>query len=475
MKLILVLTVGFTALLCGCGVGPDYNSPTTSYTSSYTQHDNLLSKEQRLAIGKKLEVAWWSLFGSKSLDNIIKQALNNNFDITIAKKHVAQANESIKSKSGKFWPHVGIAALAGNQKYPLVFASPAPVLSTSFSYYEVGPYVTWDLDLFGSVKYSVKQQEAFAKYQAYQLDAAYIVLTSSVVAQAVEIASVKAEIAATKRIIAEDKKTLHMVKTKYIIGSGTKLDVLKAKAELERDRATLSPLKQRLSIAKHALAILVGKTPANWLTPNFNINNFTLPKELPLTLPSELVHKRPDILAAEANLQGASAAIGVATANMYPKIVIDGFLFKQYISAPADFVNSVNSLWGVLGGVVAPIFSGGTLCAEKRKTELGYEAALAQYQQTVLMAFGQVADSLAALSNDSETVALQRETVHLADTALKLANKSYEVGSIGLMQVQDSQRTLARAELELIRARRQQFLDTAQLFVALGGSPVDIN
>jgi NodT family efflux transporter outer membrane factor (OMF) lipoprotein len=475
MKYILTLTIGITALLCGCGVGPDYQAPKVPYTRSYTKHDNLYSKEQQLAIGKKLEGAWWSLFGSKSLDNIIKQALNNNYDIMVAKKHVAQAEESIKSKSGKFWPQIGVAALAGNIKYPIATTAPAPVLPTSFSYYDVGPYVVWDLDLFGSVSYSVKQQEALSRYQAYQLDAAYIMLTSNVVAQAVEIAAVKAEIAATKRIIAEDKKTLRMVKTKYLIGSGTKLDVLRVKAELEQDRAMLPPLKQRLSIAKHALAILVGKAPVNWLTPNFNINNFKLPKELPLSLPSELVHKRPDILAAEANLQGASAAIGVATANMYPKVMIDAFLFKQYISAPADFASSVSTIWGVLGGVVAPVFTGGALCAEKRKTELGYEAAMAQYQQTVLMAFGQVADSLAALTNDSETVALQQETVHLADTALKLSYKSYEIGSIGLMQVQDSQRTLARAELGLIRAKRQQFLDTAQLFVALGGSPVSGN
>jgi NodT family efflux transporter outer membrane factor (OMF) lipoprotein len=475
MRYISSLTIGLALLLCGCGVGPDYKPPTVAYTRSYTKNDNLLSKEQQLVIGKKLEVAWWTLFGSKSLDKTIKQALNNNFDITVAKKHVVQAEESIKSKSGKFWPQIGVAALAGNQKYPLVFAAPAPVLPTSFSYYELGPYVAWDLDLFGSVSSSVMQQEALAKYQAYQLDAAYIVLTSNVVAQAVEIASVKAEIAAAQRIISEDKKTLHMVKTKYIIGSGTKLDVLKAKAELEQDRAMLPPLKQRLSIAKHALAILVGKAPANWITPNFTIDNFKLPKKIPLSLPSKLVHQRPDILAAEANLQGASAAIGVATANMYPKIMIDGFLFKQYLSAPVDFANSMSTIWGVLGGVVAPVFSGGTMCAEKRKTELGFEAAMAQYQQVVLEAFGQVADSLAALSNDAETIVLQQETVHLADTALKLSYKSYEIGAIGLMQVQDSQRALARAELALIRAKRQQFLDTAQLFVALGGSPISRN
>ncbi len=471
MKIIPVLLIAFTVTLCGCGVGPDYNAPHVAYTKSYTKSDSLLSKEQHIAIGKKLEVAWWSLFASKSLDRVIKQALNNNYDIVVAKNKLAQAEESIKSKSGNFWPQVGITGAIANQLYGVALFGPAPVHIPAFTYYELGPTISWEIDLFGSTRYSVKQLEALAQYQAHQLDAAYILLTSSVVFQAVEIASVKAEIAASKRIIAEDKKTLNMVKAKYIIGSGTKLDVLKAKAELERNRAMLPPLKQRLSIAKHALAILVGKAPVNWLVPNFNINNFTLPKELPLSLPSELVHKRPDILAAESNLQGASAAIGIATANMYPNITINAQLLQESLT-PGALFNSVSTAWGVAAGLTAPIFSGGTLCAEKRKTELAFEAALAQYQQTVLLAFAQVADSLSALTNDAESVALQQETVHLADTALKLSYKSYEIGSIGLMQVQDSSRTLARAELGLIRARRQQFLDTAQLFVALGGSPV---
>jgi len=467
----LVFIVFLTTMLCACGVGPDYNAPAAPNTKSYTKQDNLLSKDQHIAIGKNLEVAWWTLFRNKTLNRVIKQALNNNYDIVIAKKQLAQADESIKSKSGNFWPQVGITGAVANQLYGVALFGPAPIRIPAFTYYELGPTISWELDLFGTTRYSVKQQEALALYQARQLDAAYIILTSSVVSQAVEIASVKAEIVATKRIIAEDKKTLRMVKTKYIIGSGTKLDVLKAKAELDRDRATLPPLKQRLNIAKHAMAILVGKAPANWLAPNFDLANFTLPKELPLSLPSELVHKRPDILAAEANLQGASAAIGIATANMYPNIVITAELLQESLT-PGALFNSVSTAWAVAAGITAPIFSGGKLSAEKRKTELAYDAALAQYQQTVLMAFEQVANALSALSNDSETVILQKETVHIADTALKLAYKSYEVGSIGLMQIQDSQRTLARAELELIRAQRQRFLDTAQLFIALGGSPV---
>jgi len=201
-----IFTILLTAMLCACGVGPDYNAPSVPNTRSYTKNDNLLSKEQHLAIGKKLEVAWWSLFGSESLDRVIKQALNNNYDVVIAKKKLAQAEESIKSKSGNFWPQVGITGAVANQLYGVALFGPAPVNIPAFTYYELGPTVSWEIDLFGSTRYSVAQLEALAQYQARQLDAAYIMLTSSVVGQAIEIASVKAEITATKRIIAEDKK-----------------------------------------------------------------------------------------------------------------------------------------------------------------------------------------------------------------------------------------------------------------------------
>ena len=308
------------------------------------------------------------------------------------------------------------------------------------------------------------------QYQEHNLDAVYINLSSNVVGLALEIATVKAEIAATKKIIAEDEKILQLVKATYAAGTHSKMDILNARSQLEADRTLLPPLQQRLNIAQHALAILVGEAPANWTAPDFRLENFVLPDELPLSLPSELARKRPDILAAEDNLQAACAAVGVATANLYPSITLSADLLQESLT-PYGLFLGVNNAWAMAANLTAPIFNGGTLRAQKRQAEKAYQATLAEYQETILFAFQQVADALTALSHDAKAVTLEQQAYETAAASLKLTKQRYQEGTIGLLQIQDDQRTLAQAQVNLIQAQSQRYVDTVQLFVALGGSP----
>jgi NodT family efflux transporter outer membrane factor (OMF) lipoprotein len=458
-------------MLCACSGNPERDTQLFSNTASYTKEDNLLTTEQHVALGKKLETKWWSLFACESLNKVIQQALTDNYDIAAAKKALAQAEEAVKAKAGSLWPQIAVAANTGNQKYGVALFGPSNFSIPPFTYYEFGPSLSWNIDFFGSTRYSVAYQKALAEYQAHKLDAAYISLTSNVVVQALEIATVKAEIATIQRIVAEDQKTLEMINTRFLIGSGTKIEILNAQTELNNDQALLPPLEQRLDIAKHALAILVGKAPATWQPPSFELENFELPKEIPLSLPSELMHQRPDILAAEASLYAASAAIGIATANMFPSITINANTMQEALT-PSGLLKAGAKTWAIITGISAPVFSGGTQLAEKNKAEYSYDAALAQYQQTVLMAFAQVADTLTALQHDNQVVNLQQQTVNTAKSWLELANKSYQAGSIGQLQIQDAERKLARTQLELLQAQRQRYINTTRLFVALGGSPI---
>jgi NodT family efflux transporter outer membrane factor (OMF) lipoprotein len=235
----------------------------------------------------------------------------------------------------------------------------------------------------------------------------------------------------------------------------------------------LPPVKQRLSVGRHALSIFVGKAPANWTPPDLHFYQFTLPQELPVTLPSELVKRRPDILAAEANLQSASAAIGMATANLYPQLTLTANMMQEALT-PAGIFKAASNAWSLAGGLTAPIFNGGALTAEKRETEHAYQASLAQYQQTILVAFKQVADTLTSLAHDDEEVAIMNSAINTAATSLDLTRASYQAGAIGLIQVQDAQRAMAKAQLDIIRAQHQHYLDCVRLFVALGGSPIAI-
>ncbi|MGA7985033.1 MAG: efflux transporter outer membrane subunit, partial [Burkholderiales bacterium] len=195
---------------------------------------------------------------------------------------------------------------------------------------------------------------------------------------------------------------------------------------------------------------------------------FALPGELPLSLPSALARQRPDILAAEARLHADGAAIGVATARLYPAITLSASLGQQALDAGSLF-RSENTVWSLAAGIGGPIFHGGTLRAQRRAAVDAYRASLATYEQTVLQGLQQVADNLQALAHDAELVDAQRQLLDSARTALALQRESYEAGKADLLQLIDAERTYQRARLGATQAQAQRLNDTAQLFVALGG------
>lgn len=456
--------------LYGCCATKDLQPPSIPKAQAYTKEDYLISDEQRVVLGKKLSVEWWSLFAYDSLNNTIQQAIRDNYNIATAKAKLGQAVEAVKSTRGNLWPQLSLQAAAGRQKYGVAMFGPASIKIPPFTYYEIGPAVNWNIDLFGSTRHNIELKQALMQYQIYNLDATYLTLTSNVVAQALEIASVKAEITATKQIITEDEKTLQLIQKSFNFGTRNKIDILNAQSQLENDHALLPPLLQRLNTAKHALAILVGKPPANWSPPEFELESFVLPHELPITVPSELVKNRPDILAAQANLQAAGAAVGIAKANFYPSLVISANTLQEALTPHGLFLGASNA-WAMAANLTAPLFSGGTLTAEKRKAEHAYKEMLTQYQQIILIAFLQVADALTALANDAKEITIKQRLVDVATESLKISYESFATGTIGLLQIQDKQRTLTRAQINLIQAKAQRYLDTVELFVALGGSP----
>jgi NodT family efflux transporter outer membrane factor (OMF) lipoprotein len=344
---------------------------------------------------------------------------------------------------------------------------PLNIASPPFTYYTVGPTVTFPLDLFGGQRRTVEEQQAFLEYQRHELDAAYQSLTAHVAAEALALAEARAQIDIVQTIIAEDQRNADLVQQAITAGSGTRVQLISAQSQLAQDRALLPDLRQNLAVARHALAILTGRAPAEWSPPDFTLTDFTLPDGLPVSLPSELVHRRPDILAAEAQLHVASAAIGVATANLYPNISLSGTI-KQQALTPGGLFNSVNNAWSIAGNLTQPIFDGGRLSAQKRAAINNYQAQLASYRRTILTAFGDIADRLQALANDADRVNAQAESARTAAQSLELARESYQAGNSGILDVIDSERRYAQAELGLSRAKSQRLMDTAELYLAVG-------
>ena len=244
----------------------------------------------------------------------------------------------------------------------------------------------------------------------------------------------------------------------------------------DESRAKLTRrIYHQLALARHALAVLVGQTPADWSPPDFELGEITLPRELPVSLPSELVHSRPDILAAEAQLHAATAAVGIATANLYPQITLTASGGQQALPAAArQLFDRSGAAWSLISGLTAPIFDGGTLRADRRAAIDELHASAERYQQAVLGSFGQVADVLDALSQDAANLSAQTRALAAAQSSLELSRESYSAGNSGVLQVLDAQRQRQRqrqqAQLGFVRAHAQQYLHTTQLFLALGGS-----
>jgi NodT family efflux transporter outer membrane factor (OMF) lipoprotein len=259
------------------------------------------------------------------------------------------------------------------------------------------------------------------------------------------------------------------VQTAFQDGSVARIDVVSAQSQIASDMALLPPLRQELARAHHALSVVLGRTPANELPPDIDLAHITLPLELPVILPSELAHRRPDVLAAEARLHAATSAVGVAESNLYPKIQLSATVGQQAVDSGLLF-NGADTAWSIVSGLTMPLFDGGTLRAQKRAAVDAMHASAAAYEQTVLEAFGQVADMLEALNHDAEQLDAQAQAQQAAQIGLDLARASYTEGNAGVLQVLDAQRTYQQARLGYVRAMAQRYLDTVQLFLALGGT-----
>ena len=481
-----IVTFGWfaTAALSACTVGPSFQRPDSPAPAGYLNSEGSLSGgaaataqpgtpkegdfEQHVLLGATPATDWWRLFQSQPLDAVIRSAISHNHTLAAAHATILEAQERVSAESGARYPQVSVDAGVGRQKYSTQFAGAFDV--PPYTYLAIGATVSYTLDYTGKITRSVEQRQALAQYQQSESDAIYLALTGNVALQAIMIASTRAQLQAVSGLLAEDRANLDLVRRAFQTGSVSKTDVLTAESQLASDETLPPPLYHQLALARHALAVLVGQTPADWSPPDFELAEITLPRELPVSLPSELAHRRPDILAAEAQLHAATAAVGIATANLYPQITLTASGGPQALPATARrLFDGSSAAWSLVSGLTAPIFDGGTLRADRRAAIDELHASAQRYQQTVLESFGQVADVLDALSQDAANLSAQRRALAVAQNSLELSRESYSAGNTGILQILDAQRQRQQAQLGFVRAQAQQYLDTTQLLLALGG------
>ena len=475
-----VAAVACALALAGCAVGPRFVRPPLPAATAYVSARNAPSlapghgePPQHLVIGRTIPAQWWGLFHSAALDQVLREALAENPTLAAARATLAQAQQTLLAARGAYFPRLDISATAERQKGPafalgLLGVLPGAQGLPTFNLYSLGPTVSYSPDVFGLERRGVEARQAARELERDQLAAAYLAITDHAVAEALNLARLHLEIHALTQIVADDERNLLLVQQKFAVGRAPRTDVLAARTQLANDRALLPPLRQQQALSEDALAILVGKTPGQWQPPAFRLADFHLPGALPLSLPSTLVRQRPDILAAEQQVHMRSAEVGVATARMYPSIVLSATLATAALR-PESLFGPSSGVWAALGGLTAPVFHGGALRAERRASIDALDASLARYRQTVLAAFGQVTDTLRALGHDAELTAAEREALESASTALELQRVSYAAGRSNRLQLLDAERAYQRARLGYARATVQRYADSAQLLVALGG------
>ena len=464
-------------IIAGCAVGPNFRTPPAPAVKTYTEKPmpaetvsapGIGGDSQRLGEGENIPGQWWALFHSEQLDLLVRRALSENPTIAAAEAAVRQARENLRARAGTvLYPSIDGSFSAQRQQFTGASYGQPDVGTTRFSLFNASVNVSYALDIFGGGRRELEALQAQVDYQRFLLDGAHLTLTANVVTTAVKEASLRSQIRATQEIVAIQQKQLEMVERQFQLGGAARSDVLAQEAQLAQTKATLPPLEKELAQTRDQLAVLTGRFPGDAALPEFRLEDLQLPRELPVSLPSSLARQRPDIRASEGLLHAASANIGVATANLYPRITLTASLGSSALRLE-DLFSPGTSIWSVGAGLLQPIFHGGELLAKRRAAIAAYDQALALYRETVLLAFQNVADALQALETDARALRAQAEAEAAARASFELTEKQFRLGAVSYLTLLNAQRQLHLAVIALVRAQADRFADTAALFQALG-------
>lgn len=459
----LLMSAALAALGACATVGPDFQPPDAPPLTGYAMAGDAVPD---LALTPHAAPQqWWRAFGSQQIDALVGEALANNQTLAAADAALARARAAAGAARGAAGPQIGATASVERERVNTAAFGISGFESPTISLYSVGASASFDLDIFGGHRRRIESAEARAEAQAARVDAAYLTLSGDVVTRAIEIASLRAQIAALEEVAADGRRTLDMTERAVEAGGLPRAAVVSVQAQLAEDEARLPPLRAQLARSRHALALLLGHAPGAWSAPDLDIEAIAAPASVPLALPSELVRRRPDIIAAEASLHAATADLGVATAALYPQLSLAPN-FALTALDPGEVLNYESSGWIFGPSITTPIFQSGRLRAQRRGAEAAREQAFAEYRQTVLAAFTQVADLLNAAAQDQALVAAQSRAWGAAKENARLASVAYENGAGALLSVLDAQRQAQRARLGAIEAEARLRQDLAALFVA---------
>ena len=472
------LLPAIAGLLSACAVGPDFKTPAApavqQYTSSIPVTATVASAgaggaAQRFDPAMDIPAQWWTLFHSPQLDALVREALANSPLMAQAKATLRQASETLSGQTGATrYPQVDLRLGSTRQQIDTAaLGIPNVPQAGPFTLFNAAVDVSYTVDAFGANTRMLEGLQAQAQNQSDELQAVRLTLAANVVTAAIRQASLRTQIASSEQMLQLQRQQLDIMEQRFAAGGIARRDLKSQYTLVAQSEAALPALRQQLMQVSHQLAVYLGKAPAQVDLQPLDLNTLTLPATLPLSLSSALARQRPDIRAAEATLHQASAQVGVAAANLYPQLTLSGSVGAEQTRI-SEIANSLN-VWSIGLKLMQPLFHGGELRAKKRSAIAAYDAAAAGYQQTVLQALQQVADSLRALENDALALQARTQAAENAKDSLTITQRQYQAGGVSHLSLLDAQRQRMQTDLDRTVAQAARFTDTAALLQALGG------
>ena len=463
-------------LMASCAVGPDFKKPPPPEAEGYSPQptpdtvatDISAGEAQHFLKDADIPGQWWTLFQSQPLNELVEQALANNYDVKAAQAALRAATDNVYAQLGAFYPSISADAAATRGRTSAVVSPVLSTPTTTYKLFTVNASASYNPDVFGLNRRLTESLRAQADSQRFVLEATYLTLTSNVVVAAIQEASLRGQIAAIEDIIRIETDLLGLLRKQYDLGQVAGLDVAAQEAALAQAQQTLPPLQKQLQINRDLLTYLVGRLPDKPPEQRFELASLHLPTDLPVSLPSQLVEQRPDVRQAEANLHAASAQIGVAVANRLPQFQLSAAYGAQEVVFSALFSPS-SIAWNLTAAATQPLFQGGTLLYRERVARELFEQAAQQYRGAVIGAFQNVADALYALQSDAQALRAADATERATRTSFELVRRQVELGQAHYLSLLQAQYAYLLAVVNRVQAQANRFADTAALFQALGG------
>ncbi|HQT82036.1 MAG: hypothetical protein B7Z60_07230 [Ferrovum sp. 37-45-19] len=457
----LITLMSMVTALTGCAVGPDYVKPDASNPSSFT-----IPKGWKVAEPNDNNIPsnWWQLFHDKTLDELETQVEHSNQSLLQQFAALRQARALVTADTAPLFPSFTLNETTNRNRFSSGAFSFGP--GRIFDSHSLNMQSSWELDIWGGIRRQIEADVASMQSSASQVAATRLSLQSQLAADYFQLRADDTEESLLQDTITVYEQYIELTKNRFDEGVAAQTDLIQAQTQLKTAQTQMIDLGVQRSQLEHAIAVLVGRAPSELKINKVNLTDFNL--TIPVTVPSVLLERRPDVSVAERSAAAASAKIGVAKAAFFPTFNLTSNIGYQS-NIYNNLIGPANYGWGISPSVSLPIFDGGQRLGGYREAVAQYDQAVANYRQVVLTAFQNVEDNLSATAILTREISVQNEAVELSKKNLELTRSQYIAGTVNYLNVITAQATLLTSQINAIQIKSRQFVAGVQLVVALGG------